>query len=236
MNNLTKFIMKLFFGVWLITSIMPEAIQKDYKIMFWVGKGAYAVVAVLALIIFVIPLFHKKKQLAVNSEKKRFILHDLDAETAESLFENVPNTKIFSARKKMAKCHGCFGCWLKTPGLCVMRDGAESLGIQIACCDEFIIICKNLYGGLSKKIKNALDRSISLALPFFDVRNGEQHHMARYSQSGKIKVYIYNAGEIPEADKAALTEITKANCINMNKSDYETVFVNDVQELKGVLA
>jgi len=236
MNSLTKFLLKLCFGIWLITSIMPEAIQMDYKIIFLIVKSVSAVVFVLALIAFVIPLLHKKKQMAANSENTRFILHDLDTETAESLFQNVPNTKFFSARKKMAKCTGCFGCWLRTPGLCVMHDGTESLGKQIAFCDEFIIISRSLYGGFGKEVKNALDRSISFVLPFFEVRNREQHHQARYSKSGKLKAYIYNSGEMSEADKATLSEITMANCINMNKSGCETVFVNDVQELKGALA
>jgi hypothetical protein len=116
-----------------------------------------------------------------------------------------------------------------------MHDGTESLGKQ-ACCDEFIIISKSLYGGFSKEIKNALDRSISFALPFFEVRNRELHHQMRYSKSGKLKAYIYNSGEISDTDKATLAEITRANCINMGKSDCETFFVNDVQELTGVLA
>jgi len=236
MNSLTKFILKCCFGIWLITSIMPETIQMDYKIFFLIGKITSGVIFVLALIAFVIPLLQKKKQMTANNKKTRLILHDLDAETAESLFQNVPNTQVFNTRKKMAKCCGCFGCWLKSPGICIMHDGTESFGKQIAYCDEFIIISKSLYGGFGKEIKNTLDRSISFLLPFFEVRNREQHHQIRYSKSGKLKAYIYNSAEITDADKATLTEITKANCINMDKSDCETIFVNDVQELKGVLS
>jgi len=236
MNSLTRFILKLCFGIWLITSIMPEAIQMEYKILFLIGKITSGVIFVLALIAFLIPLLQKKKQISANNEKTRLILHDLDAETAESLFQNVPNTQVFSARKKMAKCCGCFGCWLKSPGICIMHDGTESLGKLIACCDEFIIISKSLYGGFGKEIKNALDRSISFLLPFFEVRNREQHHQIRYSKSGKLKAYIYNSDEVSETDKATLTEITRANCINMNKNDYETVFINDVQKMKGALS
>ena len=239
MNSLTKLVIKLCFGIWLITSILPEAVFMDYKIIllfFQIDKYLLsAVIFVMALIAFVIPMLSKKKQTAINDVKTRVILHDLDTETAESLFKDVQNTQIFSARKKMAKCRGCFGCWLKTPGFCVMHDGTESLGKQ-ACCDEFIIISKSLYGGFSKEIKNALDRSISFALPFFEIRNRELHHQMRYSKSGKMKAYIYNSGKISDTDKATLAEITKANCINMNKSDCEIVFINDLHELTGALA
>jgi multimeric flavodoxin WrbA len=236
MNSLAKFILKLCFGVWLITSILPEVIQNDYKIVFLVSKGLIAVIFALVLFAFFNPLLRKKPQTVTGNEKTRLILHDLDIETAKSLLCDVPNTQVFSARRKMAKCFGCFGCWLRTPGICIMHDGTESLGKQIACCDEFIIISKSLYGGFSKEIKNALDRSIAFVLPFFEIRNREQHHQARYAKSGKIRSCIYSSSKVSDADKALLTEITKANCINMNKSNYETVFVNDVQELKGALS
>ncbi len=82
---------------------MPEAIQMDYKVIFLIGKITSGVIFILALIVFVIPLLQKKKQMAANNEKTRLILHDLDTETAESLFKNVTNTQIFNARKKNGK-------------------------------------------------------------------------------------------------------------------------------------
>jgi multimeric flavodoxin WrbA len=236
MNSLTKFILKLCFGIWLLTSILPEVIQNDYKVVFLVGKGLLSVVFVLALFAFFKPLFRKKKQMAATNGKTTLVLHDLDNETAEKLFCDVPNAQVFSARKKMAKCIGCFGCWLRTPGLCIIHDGTEFLGKQIGCCDEFIIISKCLYGGFSREIKNALDRLIAFVLPFFEVNNREQHHQARYPKSGKLKAYIYNSSEISDTDKTIVTEITKANSVNMKKSSYETIFVNDVQGLKGALS
>jgi multimeric flavodoxin WrbA len=189
----------------------------------------------MTIIAFVIQFRHQKKQSATSGEKGRLILHDLDAEIALELFKDLNNVQFFCANKKMAPCHGWYSCWLQTPGLCIMHDVTEFLGKQIAFCGEFIIISKNLYGGFSAEIKNALDRSISSALPFFCVRNNELHHQPRYPNEGKMKAYIYNANEISNADKKSLMEITKANGVNMNKSDYEAIFVNDVNELREVL-
>lgn len=238
MNKLIKFIIKLCFCIWLITSILPDNIPTDNKIvsvLFQAGKYQNIALFILAIIAFAIPMFSKKKLATAGKKGNKLILHDLDIETAESLFKDVSDAKIFCAAKKMSKCTGCFGCWLRTPALCVIRDGTESLGEKIAHCDEFIIISRNLYGGFSKEIKNALDRSISFALPFFDVRNGEIHHQMRYPKIGTIKTYIYNSGGISDTDKATLMEITKANSINFNKIDYQTIFVHDVNELKEVL-
>jgi len=236
---LIKFIVKICFGICLITAILPVSPFVDYKIMavlFQVGACLGIVIFLMAIIAFIIPLLPQKKQSATSKETNRLILHDLDAETALDLFKDVNNAQFLCANKKMAPCRGWYGCWLQTPGLCVMRDGTEALGKQIAFCGELIIISKNLYGGFSAEIKNALDRSISFVLPFFCVRNNELHHQPRYPNEGRMTAYIYNANEISDVDKASLVELIKANGINMNKSDCETIFIQDVNELKEVLA
>ena len=238
MNSLTKLFVKLCFGIFLLTALLPTSVLTKYKpmaILFQVGGYLGIVLLVMTIIAFIIQLIPKKNHSAIVIEKDRLILHDLDAETALDLFKDVNNAQFFCANKKMAPCHGWYSCWLQTPGLCIMHDGTESLGKQIAFCGEFIIISKNLYGGFSTEIKNALDRSISSALPFFCVRNNELHHMPRYQNRGKMTAYIYNASEISETDKESLTEISKANGINMNKSDCETIFVDNVNELREVL-
>jgi len=239
MNSLTKIFVKLCFAIFLITALLPRSILMEYKpmaLLFQVGGYLGIAIFALTIIAFILQLRHQKKQPVTSKEIDRLILYDLDAETALDLFKDINNAKFFCANKKMAPCHGWYSCWLQTPGLCIMHDGTESLGKKIALCGEFIIISKSLYGGFSAEIKNALDRSISSALPFFCVRNNELHHQPRYPNEGRMKAYIYNANEISGADKESLVEITKANGINMNKSEYETLFVNDVNELKGVLA
>jgi len=236
---LIKFIVKICFAICLITAILPVSLFMDYKIMailFQVGTCLGIAIFLMAIIAFIIPLLPQKKQPATAKDINRFILHDLDAETALDLFKDENNAQFFCANKKMAPCRGWYSCWLQTPGRCIMHDGTEIVGEQIARCGELIIISKNLYGGFSAEIKNALDRSISFVLPFFCVRNNELHHQPRYQNEGKMKAYIYNSNEIPDSDRESLIEITKANGINMNKSDCETVFVNDIDELREVFA
>jgi len=239
MNSLIKFIVKTCFGICLVTAIVPASLFTGYRILallFQIGTCLGFAIFAMAIIAFIIPLLSEKKKPETTGGKNRFILHDLDAETAQSLFKDVNNAHFFCANKKMAPCRGLYSCWLQTPGLCVMRDGAETLGKLTACCDEFIIISKNLYGGFSAEIKNALDRSISFVLPFFRVRDKELHHQPRYPNDGTMKAFIYNSHEISGADKESLIGITKANALNMNKSGCETIFVQSVNELRGILA
>ena len=48
---------------------------------------------------------------------------------------------------KMARCRGCFGCWLKTPGECVLRDGSERIGPALMSGDRVYILSRSCYGG-----------------------------------------------------------------------------------------
>jgi multimeric flavodoxin WrbA len=58
-------------------------------------------------------------------------------------------------------CVGCFGCWFKTPGQCVMTtDCANLVAKREIQSDVLVILSKITYGGFSYDIKSFLDRSI----------------------------------------------------------------------------
>lgn len=88
--------------------------------------------------------------------------------------------KIIYDNGKIRHCIGCFGCWVKTPGKCVINDGYENTGELMSKCDEIILVSKCTYGGFSPFVKNVLDRAISYISPHFVIRNGEMHHKRRY--------------------------------------------------------
>lgn len=237
MNKFVSLISKLCFLFWLLYELLPLKLLMEYKMFIILYKTGFCIniiIVILAITATILPIISRRKEIDFIG-KGKLILHDLDIENAEKVFKNCLNTDYIYALKKMAKCNGCFGCWLRTPGICVKHDGAENIGMQMSGYEELIIISKNLYGGFSKSIKNILDRSISFSLPFFAVRNNEQHHQMRYKKNGKLRVFIYNSYEITEIDKSTLIEITRANSINMNISNYETIFVNDVSEFCEVI-
>jgi len=195
------------------------------------GDYLLITVGVLAVLAFLIPMINRKKQTSGNT----LVLHDLPSESIAQLFPDTTNTTFFCAARNMAHCKGFYDCWLKDPGVCALRDGVESLGKEIANCDTLIIISKSLYGGLGIDIKNAFDRSISFALPFFKVQNQELHHQARYEREGTIRAYIYHADELPQAEKEAVRAVIHAISYNIDKQDGGTTFLGDVQELAEVL-
>lgn len=164
----------------------------------------------------------------------KLLIHDLeDSQLPEAVIKS-SEFKIVPARR-IAPCRGCFGCWLKTPGRCVIRDGFENLGELFAGCDELILVSRNVYGGFSADIKNVLDRSISFSLPFFTARNHEMHHSVRYKKQFSLKAVFYPAGDITEEEKETAREIVKANEVNLNAKKSDAVFISGISELSGVL-
>lgn len=152
------------------------------------------------------------------------IIHDLTDEEFRSLFSHVrSDTKIISDNGKIQSCIGCFGCWIKTPGECVLRDGYENMGELLSRTEHLIVISRCCFGGYSPFIKNVLDRSISYLLPFFKTVGGETHHKPRYKKDLSLSVYFYGKN-LSEAEIQTANKLVKANSVNFYISDYKTFF------------
>ncbi|OJF77431.1 MAG: hypothetical protein BKP49_00090 [Treponema sp. CETP13] len=144
-----------------------------------------------------------------------------------------PQDTIIQATEKSKNCVGCFGCWLKTPGVCVIHDGYENMPTLLAECDKYIVISKITYGGFSPAIKRLTDRSIGYVLPFFCIKGGEMHHKQRYNKTLNYTVIFY--GEATDAEKATAQKLVQANADNMYAKIDKVVFVRSLQDIKEAL-
>lgn len=118
--------------------------------------------------------------------------------------------------KEIHHCIGCFGCWLKDPGKCLIHDGFELQGARLGAADEIILVSANCFGSVSPFVKKNLDRALSVVHPDFKIINGELHHKPRYKKNHKISWYIYAAdGDvITDAEKETMKGILNANALN----------------------
>lgn len=163
------------------------------------------------------------------------IIHDLTKEQWEALDLPISeNTRIISDNGTIHKCIGCFGCWIKTPGQCVIPDEYQRMGEFFSQAEEMTVISRCSFGGYSSFVKNVLDRSISYILPFFEIRKGEMHHKARY-QNQLALTSIFYGDDITEAERDTARKLAKANALNMNGRVKSVLFVSGVEELKGVI-
>ena len=164
----------------------------------------------------------------------KILLHDLSVIEFEALYPNTDmNTTVISDNGAIHNCIGCFGCWLKTPGVCVLKDNYNNMGELLSKCDELKIISRCIYGSYSPLIRNVLDRSISYLLPYFISKNAETHHAMRYKNKISLSVHFYGS-DITENEKETAKRLVKANCINFCDK-YNVNFHTRFQDLEGVV-
>jgi multimeric flavodoxin WrbA len=117
--------------------------------------------------------------------------------------------------EKIAFCTGCFGCWIKTPGECVINDAGRAITREFIESDLAVFLTPVTFGGYSAELKKALDRLIPILSPFFITIDGESHHKKRYKHYPRLAVI----GLLPAADAEAATvfqTLVSRNAINMH--------------------
>lgn len=111
------------------------------------------------------------------------------------------------------RCLGCFGCWIKTPGVCVIDDAGRDVAQQYVQSDLVVFMTPVTFGGYSSELKKAVDRLLPNILPFFRRIDGEIHHVPRYDRYPRIVVI----GSLPAPDpkgEALFCQLVDRNRIN----------------------
>jgi multimeric flavodoxin WrbA len=112
-------------------------------------------------------------------------------------------------RDDLAFCMGCFGCWVKKPGECVINDSMAAINRSYVQSDAFVYLSPVVFGQVSANIKNAIDRWLPNILPFFEIRpDGSTMHPARYGRMPKV-VFIGYGEDLSEEDAGLFTDIIK---------------------------
>jgi len=125
---------------------------------------------------------------------------------------------------KIAPCVGCFGCWVKTPGKCLIDDAADDIARSAVASDLFILLTPITFGGYSSEIKKALDRLIPTISPFFEKIGEEIHHKLRYDSSPNFAVVGTLKGPDAECERIFETLVVR-NAINLHSQQYAAAVV-----------
>lgn len=133
---------------------------------------------------------------------------------------------------KISNCIGCFGCWTKTPGKCVIRDDAVGVYPDIAKSKEIIYISKVCYGGYDTVMKTMLERAIPVQQAFIRLLHGETHHVQRRVAMKNATVIAYGVAD--EDEKELFRNLIVRNAKNMNFKEYRVLFAEEA-ELETVL-
>ena len=139
--------------------------------------------------------------------------------------------KLIKPQGNIHHCVGCFGCWGKTPGRCVIHDGYENTGIDMGKCTELILVSRCCYGSVSPFVKMVQDRAISYIHPDFVIRKGETHHKRRYKNVISLSLHLYGEN-ITEAEKETARMILEANADNYDGTVKTVRFYGSEKELE----
>lgn len=90
-------------------------------------------------------------------------------------------------------CRGCFVCWSKTPGKCVLQDDMAGVIEKILAADVLIWSFPLYYFGIPGQLKLLIDRQLPMSLPFM-TDNASGGHPSRYDRSGQRQVVISTCG------------------------------------------
>jgi multimeric flavodoxin WrbA len=127
----------------------------------------------------------------------------------------------------IAPCAGCFGCWTRTPGECVIKDDARDVVGSYVGSDLVVYVSPVTFGGFSSELKKLLDRIILSVLdPRFTVVGGEVHHRLRYRRYPKTVGFGTLPSPDPEAERL-FARLVARNGINVHQH-------SDVEILAGV--
>ncbi|HHV32444.1 MAG: flavodoxin family protein [Ruminococcaceae bacterium] len=162
----------------------------------------------------------------------KLIVHDLPEEQVKLILPQNGNTRLIGDDGTIHPCIGCFGCWVKTPAQCVIRDNYGDMGKFLSKCEKLVIVSKCCYGGFSPFIKNVMDRSISYCHPYFTIRNGEMHHRRRYENHFDLSVFFYGSN-ITEQEKRTAEDFVHANALNFDCQLKEIKFASTADSFRG---
>ena len=123
---------------------------------------------------------------------------------------------------KIANCVGCFGCWTKTPGRCVIRDDAVRVYPRIAESGQVMYISRIRYGGYDTPMKTMLERAIPIQQAFIRLVEGETHHVQRRVVPKQAVIIGYGARS--DAERALFRRLVARNARNMNFERHRVVF------------
>lgn len=141
-------------------------------------------------------------------------------------FSNPHEIRYFNLSElKIANCTGCFSCWTKTPGKCVIRDDATRVYPCIARSNAILYVSRLKYGGYDTVMKTMLERAIPIQKAFIRIHQGETHHVQRNVIPKKAVIIAY--GDIDDEEQEIFRELIARNGRNMNFKNYEIIFTSE---------
>lgn len=141
--------------------------------------------------------FSTKNEIGETKMKTVFDLREKqDGEIYRAIqnFYDGPLNIVKLGHQPISACIGCWNCWLKTPGICAIKDKMTESYPYYINSDTVILLIDTAQGFINHQTKAFLDRTIPLYHPYIELIDGECHHVARYKSYPDMVFYYDNKG------------------------------------------
>ena len=126
-----------------------------------------------------------------------------DSEIYEAIrnLYNEPLKVVRLEDQSINACIGCWSCWLKAPGRCVMKDRMAEFYHDYINSDTVILLMDTARGFINHQAKAFIDRTIPHYHPYVEIVDGECHHVARYESYPDMVFYYDPEGLINQEEQ-----------------------------------
>lgn len=111
-------------------------------------------------------------------------------------------------------CTGCWGCWVKTPGICQANDDSAKMDEAVINADFVLWAAPLKMGYPSELLKMAMDKHLPLIHPYMVVDHGEAHHLKRYEKYPRIGLLVEKESTTDETDLEIVNQMFQRTALN----------------------
>lgn len=163
-----------------------------------------------------------------NPDVSNTVFDDYLKKLSDALSSDSNEVTIFTLRDMDLKyCRGCWGCWVKTPGECVVKDDTREIRRYCINSDLALFASPVFMGFTSALLKRAHERLLPLIHPYFELVDGEVHHLARYDKYPLMALLLEKGEDTDEEDIKIISDIYRRDAINLKTSFCFTRLISD---------
>jgi multimeric flavodoxin WrbA len=168
--------------------------------------------------------------------KERYMktLFDLRAKQDGELIEAIQNLYdeplkvVRLGDRSITACIGCWNCWLKTPGRCVMKDQMAESYPDYVNSDTVILLMDIAQGFINHQAKAFLDRTIPHYHPYIEIVDGECHHVARYKCYPDM-IFYYDTEGITNQEEQVIEDYLYRTAYHFQSKAYRILIDGSLQ-------
>ena len=166
--------------------------------------------------------------LIVNTTKDTGITQELQA-----LIRNkgIEAQIVEAGDMKIGHCIGCNYCWLKTPGVCSIKDDYEEILKKIIKADQLWVISDTALGFIDHKGKNIFDRILPIATMYLKFKGDQMRHVARYKKRTDVGLIVTG-----EADMDYLKKWTVRCALNFESESLGAYSKESIEEAAACMS